>query len=79
MSSRRIRGAAIHFSREKISALFRKHYPETRGARPGEALTDFARKILRCKFLGAGGISGATFIAADTGSIVLAESEANIR
>lgn len=72
---------AIHFSREKISALFRKHYPETQEALDsGEALTDFARKILRRKFLGAGaGISGANFIAADTGSIVLVESEANIR
>lgn len=72
---------AIHFSREKISALFRKHFPETQEALDsGEELTDFARKILRHKFLGAGaGISGANFIAADTGSIVLVESEANIR
>ncbi len=72
---------AIHFSREKISALFRKHYPETQEALDsGEELTDFARKILRRKFLGAGaGISGANFIVADTGSIVLVESEANIR
>lgn len=72
---------AIHFSREKISALFLKHFPETREALDtGEALTDFARKILRRKFLAAdAGISGANFIAADTGSIVLVESEANIR
>lgn len=72
---------AIHFSREKISALFKKHYPETSAAlESGEELTDFARKILRQKFLSAdAGISGANFLVAETGSIVLVESEANIR
>jgi iron-sulfur cluster protein len=72
---------AIHFSREKISALFKKHYPETTEAlESGEDLTDFARKILRRKFLKAdAGISGANFLVAETGSIVLVESEANIR
>jgi len=72
---------AIHYSRERISALFKKHFPDTTEALDsGEALTDFARKKLRSKFLQAqAGISGANLIAADTGSIVLVESEANIR
>src|SRR5690606_3880457 len=72
---------AIHYSRERISKLFLKHFPATQEALDsGGALTDFARKILRQKFLHAdAGITGANFIAADTGSLVLVESEANIR
>src|SRR5947207_1723236 len=46
----------------------------------GEELTLFAREMLRQKFLNAdAGISGANFVTADTGSIVLVESEGNIR
>lgn len=72
---------AIHYSRERISKLFLRHFPETTEVLDsGEALTDFARKILRQKFLQAdAGITGANFITADTGSLVLVESEANIR
>ena len=46
----------------------------------GEDLTRFARERLREQFLKAdAGISGANFIAADSGSLVLVESEGNIR
>ena len=46
----------------------------------GEDLTKFARDILRNKFLTADiGISGANVIAADTGTLLLVESEGNIR
>ena len=46
----------------------------------GEELTKFARDILREKFLLADiGISGANLIAAETGSLLLVESEGNIR
>lgn len=71
---------AIHRSRERISELFKKHFDTTKKLETGEELTEFARDILRQKFLSADvGISGANLIAADKGSILLVESEGNIR
>ena len=73
-------GPAIHYSRERITALFKREFQTDLPLDTGEELTRFAREILRQKFLNAdAGISGANFIAADTGSIVLVESEGNIR
>src|ERR1019366_5595287 len=46
----------------------------------GEELTRFAREKLREQFIAAdAGISGANLIAADSGSLMLVESEGNIR
>lgn len=71
---------AIHQSRERISQLFKDHFNTDLPLETGEDLTKFARDILRSKFLSADiGISGANLIAADTGSILLVESEGNIR
>lgn len=73
-------GPAIHYSRERITALFKRKFQTDLPLDTGEELTQFAREMLRQKFLNAdAGISGANFVAADTGSIVLVESEGNIR
>jgi L-lactate dehydrogenase complex protein LldF len=72
---------AIHRNRAEIAALFRRHLP---GA--GElsddpaALAEAARRHLRRKFLSVGvGISGANFAVAETGTVVVVESEGNGR
>jgi len=71
---------AIHQSRERISKLFKEHFHTDVPLETGEDLTKFARDILRQKFLSADvGISGANLISADFGSILLVESEGNIR
>jgi iron-sulfur cluster protein len=71
---------AIHRSRERISELFKRNFQTDRLLETGEELTEFARDILREKFLSADiGISGANLVAADEGSILLVESEGNIR
>ena len=73
-------GPAIHYSRERITALFKKRFRTDLPLDSGEELTRFAREMLRQKFLQAdAGISGANFVTADSGSIVLVESEGNIR
>ena len=71
---------AIHYSRERITALFKRSFRTDLPLATGEELTAFARERLREKFLQAdAGITGANFIAADSGTLVLVESEANIR
>ncbi|MCL5027978.1 MAG: LUD domain-containing protein [Bacteroidetes bacterium] len=71
---------AIHRSRESISELFKRNFRTDKRLDTGEELTEFARDILRQKFLSADiGISGANLIAADEGTILLVESEGNIR
>jgi iron-sulfur cluster protein len=71
---------AIHYSRERITALFKSRFKTDLPLDTGEQLTVFAREHLRQKFLAAdAGISGANLIAADSGSIALVESEGNIR
>lgn len=71
---------ALHQSRERISKLFKEHFKTDLLLETGEDLTKFARNVLRNKFLAADiGISGANCISADTGSILLVESEGNIR
>lgn len=73
-------GPAIHYSRERITELFRRVFQTDEPLETGEELTAFARQRLREKFLKAGaGITGANLIAADSGTIMLVESEANIR
>ncbi len=71
---------AIHRSRERITELFKENFDTPESLDTGEELTKFARDILRKKFLSADvGISGANLIAADSGTILLVESEGNIR
>ncbi len=71
---------AIHYSRERITALFRRVFRTSMPLDTGEELTRFARERLREKFLAADvGITGANFVVADSGTLVLVESEANIR
>jgi iron-sulfur cluster protein len=71
---------AIHYSRERITALFKRKFKTDLPLDTGEALTRFARERLREKFLYADiGITGANLIAADTGTLMLVESEGNIR
>ncbi len=71
---------AIHRSRERISKLFKEHFQTDKPLDTGEQLTEFARDILRQKFLAADvGISGANLIGAEEGTILLVESEGNIR
>src|ERR1700742_1161418 len=71
---------ALHYSRERITALFKRKFDTELPLDTGEELTFFARQILREKFLHADvGITGANLIAADTGTLMLVESEGNIR
>ena len=71
---------AIHLTRERISKLFKENFDTQLPLESGEELTEFARDILREKFIKADiGISGANCISADSGSILLVESEGNIR
>ncbi|MGE5247887.1 MAG: LutB/LldF family L-lactate oxidation iron-sulfur protein [Verrucomicrobiota bacterium] len=70
---------AVHKSREEVSRLFERKLGEP----PTDSIPELvaiARKHLRAKFLAAGmGVSGANFLVADTGSIVLVTNEGNGR
>jgi iron-sulfur cluster protein len=71
---------AVHYSRERITALFQRKFRTKAPLDSGEALTKFARDLLRAKFLYADiGITGANLLAADTGTLMQVESEGNIR
>jgi iron-sulfur cluster protein len=71
---------ALHYSRERITALFKRKFTTDLPLDTGEELTVFAREKLRQQFIAAdAGITGANFVAADTGSLMLVESEGNIR
>jgi len=71
---------ALHYSRERITALFKNKFKTDLPLDSGEELTKFAREKLREKFLRADvGITGANLISADTGTLMLVESEGNIR
>jgi iron-sulfur cluster protein len=71
---------AVHYSRERITELFKRKFHTKAPLDSGEALTKFAKDLLREKFLHADvGITGANLIAADSGTIMQVESEGNIR
>jgi len=71
---------ALHYTTERIAALFKRKFSTDAKLETGEELTKFARERLREKFLHADvGITGANIIAAETGTIMLVESEGNIR
>ncbi len=70
---------AIHKTREQIADLFEE---KLREGRPNEVaeITAMARKRLRNEFLSAEmGITGANFLIAESGTVVLVENEGNIR
>ncbi len=70
---------AIHKTREQVSRLFQEKLGEPY-TEDISALTQIARRRLREKFMTAGmGISGANFLCADTGSVVLVTNEGNAR
>jgi L-lactate dehydrogenase complex protein LldF len=72
---------AIHRNRAEIRDIFRRRMPHARTVSdvPAE-LAEAARVHLRRKFLSAKvGISGANFAVAETGSVVVVESEGNGR
>ncbi|MDP6418769.1 MAG: lactate utilization protein B [Candidatus Krumholzibacteria bacterium] len=69
---------ALHLDRKQIGDLFRRTFREPEGNDP-EELTAVARRRLRPHFLGARvGITGANFVCADSGHLVLLENEGNI-
>jgi L-lactate dehydrogenase complex protein LldF len=73
---------AIHRNRAEIASLFRSHIPGAPADLSDDpaALAAVARAHLRSVFLSAAvGISGANFAIADTGSLVVVESEGNGR
>jgi L-lactate dehydrogenase complex protein LldF len=70
---------ALHKTIGDVSDIFEEHLHSKPETSP-EALTKIARIALREKFLEAGmGITGANFLVADSGAIVLVENEGNAR
>lgn len=68
----------IHRSREEIGELFAQHGMCEPGETDPTRLTEAARRALRSLFLGADlGITGANFLVAETGTVVVIENEAN--
>jgi L-lactate dehydrogenase complex protein LldF len=74
-----ITAPALHLNRQQIAALFRRAFGEELEPDPVQ-LTAAARRHLRARFLAAdAGITGANFVVAESGSVVLVENESNIR
>jgi len=72
-------GPALHWTRERVAALFHRHLGTPLDADP-VALTTAARLELRRAFLQADlGISGVNFACADSGTLVVVENEGNAR
>ena len=70
---------AIHKTRGDIARLFREKLRTSVSDEPQE-LTQVARRALRDAFARAGmGVTGANFVIAETGTVVLIENEGNIR
>lgn len=70
---------AMHKTRKEIGNLFAEKLGVEVTEEPPE-LTMLARRVLREKFLSADmGISGANFVIAESGAVVLVENEGNIR
>ncbi|MDH3658974.1 MAG: LutB/LldF family L-lactate oxidation iron-sulfur protein [Alphaproteobacteria bacterium] len=68
---------AFHVTKDKVSDLFAEHHGRPRVEEP-EALLGEARAFLREKYFQADvGITGANFLIAETGSIVLVTNEGN--
>jgi len=71
---------AIHKSREGIAELFNERFDPDEPLETAEELTHFAREKLGEQIVDADvGMTGANFLAADTGSMALVTSEGNAR
>jgi L-lactate dehydrogenase complex protein LldF len=72
---------AIHKTRDQVSDLFFEHhrqYGKTRRLEETGELVDEARQVLRPKYVAADvGITGANFLVAETGSVVIVTNEGN--
>jgi len=71
---------AVHKTRGQIAELFRDHHPldPQRSLESVASIVDEARAVLRERFLAADlGITGANFLIAETGSVVLVTNEGN--
>ncbi|MGA7800431.1 MAG: LutB/LldF family L-lactate oxidation iron-sulfur protein, partial [Gammaproteobacteria bacterium] len=69
---------AIHKTRSDIAELFRQHHHHRQALESARAIVDEAREVMRERFLSADvGITGANFLVADTGSVVLVTNEGN--
>jgi L-lactate dehydrogenase complex protein LldF len=70
---------ALHKTRFDVAAIFEKELHVAYETAP-EKLSQIARGVLRQKFLDAGiGITGANFLVADSGAVVIVENEGNAR
>jgi len=70
---------SMHKSKEEVAALFHEKVGAPAGLSPGQ-LTQFAREVLRKKFVQADiGITGVNFLLADIGGVALTENEGNGR
>jgi L-lactate dehydrogenase complex protein LldF len=70
---------ALHMTRYEVADIFTHHLGVERETEP-EKQTMIARSVLREKFLEAGiGITGANFLIADSGAVVVVENEGNAR
>jgi L-lactate dehydrogenase complex protein LldF len=68
---------AVHKTKDQVADLFAKHHGRRRLSEATEMVAE-AREILRPRYLAAGaGITGANFLIAETGSIVLVTNEGN--
>lgn len=69
---------AIHLRRAEVGALFHERLGAPAGASDPAALAETARRHLRAAFLRAdAGITGANFLLADTGGVVVCTNEGN--
>lgn len=73
-------GPSLHRSREEITALFEEAFDLDEPLETAEELTAFARDFLGEQIDGADvGITGANFVLAESGSVVLVTNEGNAR
>ncbi|MGF1612330.1 MAG: LutB/LldF family L-lactate oxidation iron-sulfur protein [Gammaproteobacteria bacterium] len=72
---------AVHKTRDQVAQLFHTFHPHIERSKPLTEVPDIvaeARKVLRSAFLSADvGITGANFLVAETGSVVLVTNEGN--
>ena len=72
-----ITAPAIHLSKEQIADFFNTRFGSNKNA-SAEEITDFVRRLMRDKFIESTvGVTGANFIVADTGSVIITENEGN--
>ncbi len=70
---------ALHKTRFDVADIFERKLGGAREVVP-EKQTQIARRVLREKFLAAGiGVTGANFVVADSGAVVVVENEGNAR